>query len=95
MAFLRELKMAKTCVFVVSLCLVCYLPTAVVFGIQNPLRLGEKIYYDSVVNGSIWVTTLMTMNSTLNCLGFFWGNTAMRQEGSKILKRCFHGQGDQ
>ena len=94
MAFLRELKMAKTYVFVVSLCLVCYLPAPVVFGIQNPLLVGEKIS-DSVVNASIWATTLMTMNSTLNCLVFFWGNRDMRQEGSKILKRCFHGQGDQ
>ena len=94
MAFLRELKMTKTYVMVVSLCFLCYLPTVVVSGIKNPLHLDETTP-DSVVNATNWTTTLTSMNSTLNCLVFFWGNREMRKEGSKILKKCFHRQEDQ
>ena len=95
MAFLRELKMAKTYVMVVSLCFLCYLPTVVVLGIfGNILNHGDKTP-DSVVHALDWTTTLVSMNSTLNCLIFFWGNREMRKEGSKILKKCFHRQEDQ
>ena len=94
MAFLRELKMVKIYVFVVSLCFLCYLPTVVVSGIQNPLQLSTKTP-NSVVNALDWSTTLASMNSTLNCLVFFWGNREMRKEGSKILKKCFRDKEDQ
>ena len=89
MAFLRELKMAKTYVLIVSLCFLCYLPTVVLYGIENILT------HDSVIHAFDWTTTLISMNSTLNCLIFFWGNREMRKEGSKILKKCFHRQEDQ
>ena len=93
MAFLRELKMAKTYVLVVSLCFFCYLPTVVVFGIifANIVNNADKTL-DSVVNAFDWTDTLASMNSTLNCLIFFWGNRELRKECSKILKKCFHRQ---
>ena len=92
MAFLRELKMAKTYVLVVSLCVFCYLPTVVVMAIfANILNNGDKTP-DSVVHAFDWVATLTSMNSSLNCLIFFWGNREMRKEGSKILKKCFNRQ---
>ena len=90
MVFLRESKMAKTYVLVVSLCCLCYLPGVVVSGTQNPLYHSDT---DTVVLD--WATTLMSMNSTLNCLLFFWGNREMRKEGYKILKNCFHSLEDQ
>ena len=60
MAFLRELKMAKTYILVVSLCFFCYLPTIVVFGIifANILNNDD----DSVANAVNWVNTLVSMN---------------------------------
>ena len=94
MAFLRELRMAKTYVMVVSLCFFCYLPTVVVLAIFVGILNYDKIP-DSVVNGHNWANTLTSMNSTLNCLIFFWGNREMRKEGSKFLKKCFHRQEDQ
>ena len=93
MAFLRELKMAKNFVLVVSLCFLCYLPTVVVYGIANNFK-RDKLP-DSVVHAWDWTATLVSMNSTLNCLIFFWGNRELRKEGSKILKKCFHRQEDQ
>ena len=34
----------------------------------------------------IWSNTLVLMNSTFNCLIFFWRNSILRREGIKILK---------
>ena len=92
MAFLRELKMAKTYILVVSLCVFCYLPTVVVMAIfANILNNGDEVP-DSVVHAFDWVATLTSMNSSLNCLIFFWGNRELRKEGSKILKKRFYRQ---
>ena len=49
MVFLRELKMAKTYVLIVSLCFLCYLPIAVLHGIGIILSHGDK-RTDSFVN---------------------------------------------
>ena len=93
MAFLRELKMAKTYVLVVSLCFFCYLPTVVVFGIEfSKILNNDDETLDSLVNAFNWTDTLASMNSTLNCLIYFWGNRKLRKEGSKILKKCFRRQ---
>ena len=93
MGFLRELKIAKTYVLVVSLCFLCYLPSVVVWGIfGNILNRDDKIP-DSVVDLFDWSATLASMNSTLNSLIFFWGNREMRKEGSKILKKVFSSPG--
>ena len=86
--------MAKTYVLVVSLCLFCYLPTVVAYGIifANISNDGDKIRPSGVVNAMDWTEILVSMNSTLNCLLFFWGNRELRKECSKILKKCFHRQ---
>ena len=34
----------------------------------------------------LWMKTILTMNSTLNCLIFFWKNTILRTEAFKIVK---------
>ena len=62
MSFLRELKMAKSYVLVVSLCFLCYLPTVVVFGIANNLNHDDKLL-DSVENVFDWSATFNSMNS--------------------------------
>ena len=33
-----------------------------------------------------WAMTLLTANSTFNCLILFWRNTVLRREGMKIIK---------
>ncbi len=35
---------------------------------------------------NVWSNTLVFMNSTFNCLIFFWRNSILRREGIKILK---------
>ena len=92
MAFLRELKMAKTYLLGVSLCIFCYLPTVVVLGIFSHVLNHDDKIPDSTVNAIEWAATLTSMNSSLNCLMFFEGNREMRKEGSKMLKKCFNRQ---
>ena len=36
---------------------------------------------------NIWSSTFVSMNSTFNCVIFFWRNSILRREGTKILKR--------
>ena len=94
MVFLRELKMAKTYVLIVSLCFLCYLPMVVLHGIGNIVSQDDK-RADSLENAIAWGNTFISSNSTLNCLIFFWRNREMRKESCKIAKKCFHRQEDQ
>lgn len=43
-----------------------------------------EIKWKSVVE--LWLRTILTMNSTFNCLIFFWKNTILRTEAFKIVK---------
>lgn len=75
-------KTVSTCILVVASFFVFVCPLAVDYAIHScqtkslPFRL--------------WAETLLAMNSTFNCLIFFWKNNALRQEGKKLLKwsRC-------
>ena len=73
--FLRDLKLAKTYVLIVSLTFICYLR----YGIS-------VIYYD--IGIPVWLTMLLYTNSSLNSLFFFWMNRELRK-GSKIIKKYF------
>jgi hypothetical protein len=37
---------------------------------------------------NLWSRTLVAMNSTFNCLIFFWRNSILRREGVQVVK-CF------
>ena len=41
---------------------------------------------DVVMGWGLWVSTFVSMNSTFNCLIFFWKNTTLQNEGKKILR---------
>jgi hypothetical protein len=34
---------------------------------------------------NLWSNTFLSINSTFNCLIFFWRNTILRREGMKIV----------
>ena len=86
-AFLRELKMAKTYFAIVVLAFVCFLPSGIgIHVLKYPWNKSEK-ERSSVTIAYTWTNTLITMNSTLNCVIFFWANRMLRQEASKLVKR--------
>ena len=86
-AFLREIKMAKTYFTIIVVAFVCFLPAAIfVKGIKYPWNESEDKRL-SVTIAYAWVTSLTSMNSTLNCLIFFWANKMLRSEALKLFKR--------
>ena len=85
---LRDLKMARICFFIVFLCFICYLPIAIITGVwQHFFRNKEN--WNALFNCILWLTLLITMNATLNCLIFFWGNRELRKQGLKLVRSCF------
>ena len=78
-----DLKSISTCLLVVA-CLVLLSIPAVVYIVYN-LSTENRQVSDARLS-HIWVTTILTMNCTLNSLIFFWKNKVLRTEGIKILK---------
>ena len=88
-AFLRELKMAKTYFIIIILAFACFLPPGIVNHVleypwnksQNERSCIALIY--------TWANTLLSMNSTLNCLIFCWANKNLRREVVRHVKNIF------
>ena len=88
-AFLRELKIAKIYFIIVLLAFACFLPPGIVnHAIKYPWNKNEN-ERNSIIVLYIWTHTLLSMNSTLNCLVFFWANKNLRKEAGKHVKNFF------
>ena len=74
----------STCSLAVACFVVCSFPQI----IYSVLCLtSERLPNDRRIRlFHIWSNTLVLMNSTFNCLIFFWRNSILRREGIKILK---------
>ena len=83
--FLRDLKMARTYFYIVFLCFLCYLPIAILSGISQHFFANEETR-NAYLHWRLSVTPLISMNATLNCLIFFWGNMLLRKQGWKLIK---------
>ena len=84
--FLRELKMAKTFFIIVVLAFACFLPVGIVIhALDYPWNESEKERV-ATTSAFTWTNTLTSMNSTLNCLIFFWANSMLRREALKLVK---------
>ena len=79
--FLRHLKMTKMCLLVVSCLFICYLPN----GIVLVLWTEKSKTLDNKVQAAVWTTTLVSINSTINCLIFFWTRKELRKEWKKAM----------
>ena len=80
-AFLRKIKLAKSCLIVVVCCYVCFLPTAL------KQFLTHTRFVEIVLTS--WTTILLFANSTLNSVIFFWRNQILRKEAKSILRQIF------
>ena len=81
-AFLRKIKLAKSCLIAVGCCYVCFFPTAVTQFLTNT-RFVEMVL-------TTWTTTLLLANSTLNSVIFFWRNLILRKEAKLVLRQFFN-----
>ena len=80
-AFLRKIKLAKSCLMVVGCCYVCFLPMTVVQFLTHTrfVEIGLRA----------WTNNLLFPNSTLNSVIFFWRNQILRKEAKLILRHIF------
>ena len=91
--FLREIKMAKTYFAIVVLAFVCFLPWGIgVHVLKYPWNKSEN-ERSTVAMALTWTNTLIIINSTLNCLIFFWANKMLRREALKLVKSFFSTAG--
>ena len=82
-----NMKIISSCSLAVACFFICSSPHIT----YSALRLtSETPFYDNqVVLFHLWADTFVAMNSTFNCLIFFWKILAMRREGMKIVKRLW------
>ena len=77
-------KNISTCCLAVGCCFCCSFPETILgiwsYTIKLPMKDRRRMLFD------IWASTFVCMNSTLNCVIFFWRNSILRREGMKILK---------
>ena len=82
-SFLHDLMLAKMYFIVVACNVLLNLPNAIVLAAYT-----ERVKtLDGIVQIKIWTLTLVAMNSTANCIIFFWANKNLRSEGWKICKQ--------
>ncbi len=85
--FVKTIKLVKSCFLAVACFLLCFF-TAIVILLFEP-NADTPDY--SVLK--LWAGTIMTLNSSLNSLIFFWARPLMRNEAYKVLKKmCTFGQ---
>ena len=78
-----NLKNISTCSLVVVCFFVCSCPQ-VIFAFYRLATGAHSAYDRQDWLFSIWANTFGSINSTLNCLIFFWRNSILRREGMKI-----------
>ena len=80
-----SLKNISTCLLVVSCLLVLSIPNLVFIELRLTSK-ENKNTLDNAELAAIWATTTSSMNSTFNCLIFYWKNKILRAEGMKVIK---------
>ena len=66
--------------------LMCYAQWAVDPAIQMKNQPSRRCQNKFIID--LWITTLFTLNSSLNCLIFFYKNSVLRRQGGIFLKKC-------
>ena len=75
---IKDMKLAKMFIILVICSQVCYLPN-IAYHIHLRMQDTELKTESLLIMGN-WVATLISMNSTLNSLVFFWKNSQLRNE---------------
>ena len=80
-----NLKNISTCSLAVCCYFLCYCPY-IIYLTFTRMTLGRSLFDKDVLLFNLWVSTFISVNSTLNCMIFFWRNSVLRHEGMKIVK---------
>ena len=76
-----NLKSISTCSLAVGCFFVCSCPQI----IYSALRLASALSERQFLLFFLWSATFIALNSTFNCVIFFWRNSILRREGMKIV----------
>ena len=80
-----SLKNVSSCLLVVACLLVLLIPN-VIYSVLRLTSKGTENTLDSAALAGFWSATTAAMNSTFNCLIFYWKNKILRTEGMKVFK---------
>ena len=79
-------KNISSCLLAVACYVVLSIPVFVYIGLKITSKKETTTMCDNVVVAGLWASTIGAMNSTFNCLIFFWKNNILRTEGMKVIK---------
>ena len=79
-----SLKNISSCLLAAACFMVLSVPVFVYIGISTNLK--DPSTMDNGHTVAFWGKTIASMNSTFNCLIFYWKNKALRTEGMKVIK---------
>jgi hypothetical protein len=80
-----SLKNISSCLLAVACLVVLNIPVFVYIGLSINSTAKEFIFDNAFLAG-LWASTIGAMNSTCNCLIFYWKNKILRTEGMKVIK---------
>ena len=81
---MKKFRSVSTCSLAVACLCVCFFP-GIIFSLWGAT--SKSPWSDAhIVLSKLWSNTFGAMNSTLNCLIFFWRNSILRREGMKVAK---------
>ncbi len=80
-----SLKNISSCLLAVACLLVLSIPASVYIGLAINSK-GTAMLSDYGNLARLWNRTFFSMNSTCNCLIFYWKNKILRTEGMKLIK---------
>jgi hypothetical protein len=80
-----SLKNISSCLLTVACFVVLSIPTIVNLGLRTTSKYDASILDNGQI-AAFWSVTIISMNSTFNCLIFFWENKILRTEGIKVIK---------
>ena len=80
-----NLKSICTCSLAVGCYFICCCPYIVYVAFMR-FTSGAPSRDKQLLQFGLWSNTFVSINSTLNCVIFFWRNSVLRREGMKIIK---------
>ena len=84
-----EMKLSSKNISSCLLAVVCFvllsIPVFVFIGLRRSSKDAEHTL-DRAQLAALWTKTISAMNSTFNCLIFYWKNKILRTEGKKVFK---------
>ena len=83
---LASLRKISTCLLAVLCLLICHVPAIVDVGLQITKQKPREEYKFLM---SVWADTILALNSSLNCLIFFYKNSVLRRHGQMFFKKYF------